>query len=398
MLPTPQYAWPLLGERLGAEIWVKHENHTPTGAFKVRGGLVCFDELRKREPQCPGVISATRGNHGQSVGYVARRAGIPATIVVPHCNSREKNAEMRTLGVTLIEHGEDFQAAREHAEKLATDRGLHMIPAHHTDLVRGVATYWLQLFAAVPDLDVVFVPIGMGSGICAAAAARAAAGVHPRIVGVVSSLAPAYALSFAAGRVIEAPITTLLADGMVCRSPDAEALTIICAEVDSIAPVSDDEVANAIRIYFTDTHNVAEGAGCLHEPRVLRQSRSRDADGAFPPGRDAAGHRGREQPCRNGLPRGLRWQRPAALVHAGGRGAAVRPRDAGQRCRGHGAPRRSGDGCCALHAGAVLGCGAWQDRVQCLAGPAARRRSHLPAARRSRCEGRRFYLEGEVTL
>ncbi|GAC1625465.1 MAG: hypothetical protein NVS9B10_12400 [Nevskia sp.] len=173
--PTPQYDWPLLAERLGTPVWVKHENHTPTGAFKVRGGLVYFDTLRRREPDCRGVISATRGNHGQSVGYAARRAGIPATIVVPRGNSREKNAAMRALGVELIEHGEDFQAAREQAARLAAERGLHMIPSYHEDLVRGVATYWLELFAAVPDLDVVFVPVGMGSGICAAAAARAAA-------------------------------------------------------------------------------------------------------------------------------------------------------------------------------------------------------------------------------
>ena len=271
MAPTPQYAWPLLSFRLGAEVWVKHENHTQTGAFKLRGGLVYFESLLRQMPDCPGVISATRGNHGQSVGFAARRAGIAATIVVPYGNSREKNAAMRSLGVDLIEYGEDFQAAREHAAALADERGLHMIPSYHADLVRGVATYWQELFQAVPDLDVVFVPIGMGSGICAAVAARAALGVRTRIVGVVSTEAPAYALSYEAGRVVEAPTTTQLADGMACRSPDATALKIICSGVSEIVRVSDDEIANAMRIYFSDTHNAAEGAGAAALAAALQQ-------------------------------------------------------------------------------------------------------------------------------
>jgi len=269
--PTPQYAWPLLGERLGAEVWLKHENHTPTGAFKVRGGVVYFERLRQRLPDCPGVISATRGNHGQSVGFAARRTGLKATIVVPHGNSREKNAAMRALGVELIEHGEDFQASREHAAALAAERGWHMVPSYHQDLVLGVASYWLELFRAAPALDVVFVPIGMGSGICAAAAARAATGVKTRIIGVVSTLAPAYALSFAAGHAVEAPVTTQLADGMACRVPDAQALSIICAEVDDIVRVSDEEVAAAMRALYIDTHNVAEGAGAAALAAALQR-------------------------------------------------------------------------------------------------------------------------------
>jgi len=271
MAPTPQYAWPLLSFRLGAEVWVKHENHTQTGAFKLRGGLVYFESLLRQMPDCPGVISATRGNHGQSVGFAARRAGIAATIVVPYGNSREKNAAMRSLGVELIEYGEDFQAAREHAAALADERGLHMIPSYHADLVRGVATYWQELFQAVPDLDVVFVPIGMGSGICGAVAARAELGVRARIVGVVSTEAPAYALSYEAGRVVEAPTTTQLADGMACRSPDATALKIICSGVSEIVRVSDEEIANAMRIYFSDTHNAAEGAGAAALAAALQQ-------------------------------------------------------------------------------------------------------------------------------
>jgi threonine dehydratase len=273
MAPTPQQRWPLLDARLGAAVWVKHENHTPVGAFKLRGGLVYFDALREREPDCAGVVSATRGNHGQSVGFAARRNGLPATIVVPHANSVEKNAAMRALGVNLIEHGDDFQAAREHANALAQERGLHMVPSFHDDLVRGVATYWIEFFEAIAPQapEVVFVPIGQGSGICACAAARAATGVRTRIVGVVSAHATAYQQSFRAGRVIEAPVTTLLADGMACRVPDAAALDVIQREVDDVIAVTDDEVAAAMRALFVDTHNVAEGAGAASLAAALQQ-------------------------------------------------------------------------------------------------------------------------------
>ena len=268
--PTPQQSWPLLSRRVGAEVWVKHENHTPVGAFKLRGGLVYFDALRQREANCRGVISATRGNHGQSVGFAARLHGLAATIVVPHGNSLEKNAAMRALGVELIEHGADFQAAREHAIALAQAHGLHMVPSFHNDLVRGVATYWIEFFEAV-EPDVVFVPIGQGSGICACAAARAHMGVRTRIVGVVSAHATAYQQSYREGRVIEAPVTTLLADGMACRVPDAQALEIIRAEVDEVIAVSDDAVADAMRALFADTHNVAEGAGAASLAGALQQ-------------------------------------------------------------------------------------------------------------------------------
>ena len=268
--PTPQQRWPLLDQRVGAQVWVKHENHTPVGAFKLRGGLTYFDALRRREPQVRGVISATRGNHGQSVGFAARRHGMAATIVVPRANSVEKNAAMRALGVELIEHGDDFQAAREHALQLSQERALHMIPSYHEDLVRGVATYWIELFNAVQP-DTVFVPIGQGSGICACAAARAYTGVRTRIVGVVSAHATAYLQSFRAGRVIEAPVSTQLADGMACRVPDAQALEVIRREVDDVIAVSDDEVAAAMRALFADTHNVAEGAGAAALAAVLAQ-------------------------------------------------------------------------------------------------------------------------------
>jgi threonine dehydratase len=268
--PTPQYAWPLLAQALGAEVWVKHENHTPLGAFKVRGGLVYLQRLREREPQVHGVISATRGNHGQSVAFAAARHGLGATIVVPHGNSVEKNAAMRALGAELVEHGHDFQAAREHAAVIATERELHFVPSFHHDLVLGVATYWVEFFRAVQP-DVVFVPIGLGSGISACALARRLVGVPTRIVGVVSAHAPAYLESFRTGRVVEAAAATRLADGMACRVPEAEALDVIRREADDVLAVSDDEVAAAMRLLYTATHNVAEGAGAASLAAALQQ-------------------------------------------------------------------------------------------------------------------------------
>ena len=261
MTPTPQYAWPLLAAELGAEVWVKHENYTPTGAFKVRGGLVYFHELAAAGKLPAGVISATRGNHGQSVGYGARRSGIAATIVVPHGNSREKNAAMRALGVDLIEHGADFQESREHAARLAAERNLHMVPAFHPHLVRGVATYSLELLRAVPDLATVYVPIGQGSGICGMIAARDALGAKAEIVGVVSAHAPAYKRSFERHQSVECAVTTELADGMACRVPDDAALDLIWQGVARVLEVTDDEVAAAMRLCFSATHSVAEGAG-----------------------------------------------------------------------------------------------------------------------------------------
>lgn len=261
MPATPQYSWPLLNQALDAELWVKHENHTPTGAFKVRGGLVYLHELVQHAPQVAGVVSATRGNHGQSVGFAARRHGIQATIVVPHGNSKEKNAAMRALGVTLIEHGSEFQESREHAVRLAETQALHMIPSFHRDLVRGVATYWIELLSAQPDLDVVFAPVGQGSGICGAIAAREALGLKTRIIGVVSAHALAYKLSFEQGRKIESPVSTVIADGMACRVPDQAALDLILPHVEDMVAVTDEEVAAAMRLYFITTHNTAEGAG-----------------------------------------------------------------------------------------------------------------------------------------
>ncbi|HET7526893.1 MAG TPA: threonine dehydratase [Burkholderiaceae bacterium] len=259
--PTPQHEWPLLREHCGMQLWVKHENHTPVGAFKLRGGIVYFERLLARGPRPAGVVCATRGNHGQSIALAARRHGLRATIVVPHGNSREKNAAMRALGATLIEHGDDFQAAREHAQALAGEHGWHMVPSFHADLVAGVASYALELFDAVAKLDAVVVPIGLGSGACGLIAARDALRLDTEVIGVVSDGAPAYALSLRAGRPIAHEVTTTLADGMACRVPEEAALAVMQRGLSDVVTVSDDEVAAAMRTFFECTHQVAEGAG-----------------------------------------------------------------------------------------------------------------------------------------
>jgi threonine dehydratase len=263
MPPTPAHAWPLLSERLGASAIVKHENHAPTGAFKVRGGLVYVDRLKRERPHAAGLISATRGNHGQSMAFAARRYGVPVTIYVPHGNSTEKNRAMRAFGAKLVEHGEDFQSAREEAERRAGLDDLEFVPSFHPDLVLGVATYALELLRKAPDLDVLYVPIGAGSSICGCILARDLLGLRTEIVGVQSTEAPSYALSFAAGTVVTTETSHTLADGVATRVPDPDALAIIRKGVSRMAQVTDDEVAAAIRAYWTDTHNLAEGAAPL---------------------------------------------------------------------------------------------------------------------------------------
>ena len=269
--PTPQYRWPLLERRLGAECWLKHENHTPVGAFKIRGGLAYFAQLAQRKELPREVVSATRGNHGQSIAWAARAHGVACTIVVPLGNSVEKNAAMRALGATLIEHGEDFQSAREHALQLADARGAHMVPSYHAALVCGVATYWMELLRAAPHLDVVYVPIGLGSGACAAIAAKLALDHPARVVGVVSRHATTYADSLAAGRVVPAPVSTMLADGVAVRVADEQALAVLARHLDHVVQVDDAEVAAAVRALFADTHNVAEGAGAAALAAALQE-------------------------------------------------------------------------------------------------------------------------------
>ncbi len=259
--PTPQYAWPLLAARTGAEVWVKHENHTPTGAFKVRGGVTYMRALTRDRPHVRGVVSATRGNHGQSLAWAGARAGVPVTIVVPHGNSTEKNSAMRAQGATLVEHGEDFDAARAEAARIAARDGLEFAPSFAPDLVLGVATYALELFRGAPPLDALYVPIGLGSGICGCIMARDLLGLSTEIIGVQSTEAPAYALSVMLGQTITVPSANTRADGMATRIPDEGALAIIRAGASRIVTVTDELVAEAIRAYWQDTHNLAEGAG-----------------------------------------------------------------------------------------------------------------------------------------
>jgi threonine dehydratase len=269
--PTPQYAWPQLAARTGADVFVKHENHTPAGAFKVRGGLVYMDRLRRREPHVTGIVSATRGNHGQSLAFAARRAGLKAAVVVPHGNSVEKNAAMRAFGAELIEHGRDFDEAKEHAAAIASQFGYPFVPSFHRDLVIGVATYAYEFFHAVSDVDTVYVPIGLGSGISGMIGVRDALGLATRIVGVVSQHANGYARSFAAGKVVTTDTALTFADGLAVRVPDPHALDIIRRGADRIVEVSEPEIAEAIGIYFTDTHTVAEGAGAATLAALLKE-------------------------------------------------------------------------------------------------------------------------------
>jgi threonine dehydratase len=259
--PTPAYAWPRLSDRLGAAAIVKHENHTPTGAFKVRGGLVYIDRMKRERPDTAGLISATRGNHGQSLAFAGRRHGVPVTIFVPRGNSVDQNRAMRAFGAELVEHGEDFQAAREEAHRRAAIDGLEFVPAFHPDLVLGVATYALELFRKAPDLDLLYVPIGQGSGICGCILARDLLGLRTDIVGVQSTEAPSYALSFAAGTVVTTATSSTMADGMATRIPDPDALAIIRKGASRVMQVTDHEIGAAMRAYWTDTHNLAEGAG-----------------------------------------------------------------------------------------------------------------------------------------
>jgi len=268
---TPQYTWPLLAKRLEAEVWVKHENETPIGAFKVRGGLAYLDALTQKHPHIRGVITATRGNHGQSIAFAAARHSLCATVVVPHNNSVEKNAAMRAFGAELVVHGRDFQEAAEHMRLLAIERDLHEITSFHPWLVRGVATYALEFFESVRELDVVYVPIGMGSGICGTIAVRDALGLRTQIVGVVSDGADAYAQSFEAGHIVTTENARTFADGVACRVPDPDAFAMIRRGAARVIRVSDAEIKAAMRAYFTDTHKVVEGAGAVPLAAAMRE-------------------------------------------------------------------------------------------------------------------------------
>ena len=269
--PTPQYVWPQICEKADATVWVKHENHTPTGAFKIRGGITFIDWLKRTEPATKGIITATRGNHGQSQARAAAAAGMKAKIIVPRGNSVEKNAAMRAFGGYIVEFGDDFDAARLEAARLAEEEHLFMVPPFHTEIVRGVATYAFELMEAAPDLDTIYVPIGCGSGICGIIAVRDALGLKTKIVGVVSTEAQTAKLSFESGNLVETDSANTFADGMAVRVPVKEAFDIYSRGADRIVSVSDDEVAEAMRIYFHDTHNVVEGAGAASLAAMLQE-------------------------------------------------------------------------------------------------------------------------------
>ena len=274
MLPTPQHNWPLLGARAGCEVWVKHENHTPIGAFKVRGGLVFLNQLMKSGEKVDGLITATRGNHGQSIALASGIYNLPVTIYVPNGNSVEKNRAMEAFGAKLVVHGVDFDEARVEAGRVAVEQKLYPIPSFHPWLVRGVATYALEFLSATRDLDTLYVPIGMGSGICGLIATRDLLGLNTKIVGVVAENAPAYAMSFEAGEVRETNSAATFADGMACRVPSSDALAIICRGAERIVTVSDDQIADAIRVYYSDTHNLVEGAGAAPLAALLKERKA----------------------------------------------------------------------------------------------------------------------------
>ncbi|MEP6547914.1 MAG: threonine dehydratase [Gammaproteobacteria bacterium] len=269
--PTPQYAWPKLKRRAGCNVWVKHENHTPTGAFKVRGGLVYLDRLLRAHPKTPGVISATRGNHGQSIAFAAARSGIAATIYVPHNNSHDQNSAIAGFGARLVEFGKDFDDAKHEAFRVAEAEGLHFIPSFHRDLVAGVASYALELFRSVGELDAVYVGVGMGSGIAGLITVRDLLGLKTEVIGVGMAKAPATLRSFAAGRPIKTSTAQTFADGLATREPHTEAIAIICGGAARMVEVSEDAVADAMRFYLDDTHQIAEGAGAAPLAALLQE-------------------------------------------------------------------------------------------------------------------------------
>ena len=271
MTPTTQIRWPLLAERCGCEVWVKHENHTPIGSFKLRGGLVFLHQLMASGEQVAGLITATRGNHGQSIALAGRNYSLPVIIYVPQGNSVEKNRAMEAFGAELVEYGVDFDEARVEAGRVAADRNLYTVPSFHPWLVRGVATYALEFLSALRDLDTVYVPIGMGSGICGLITTRDLLDLNTKIVGVVAENAPAYAMSFETGSVRETNSAATFADGMACRVPAKQAVEIICRGADRVVRVSDDEIADAIRAYYSDTHNLAEGAGAAALAALMKE-------------------------------------------------------------------------------------------------------------------------------
>ena len=261
--PTPQYRWPRLCEALGTEMWLKHEDQTPTGAFKVRGGVVYVDDVRRRREAgeaVAGIASATRGNHGQSLALSGTRLGVPVLVGVPECNSADQNRAIEAHGAELLVAGADFEETRAQVAREAERRGYELVPAFHPLLVAGVATYWLEFFTVRPDLDVVYVAIGMGSGICAAIGVRDLLGLDTEVVGVVTEGAPTWALSLEAGEVVPTDAARTWCDGVATRNPPPEAFDVVRRGAARVLRVSDEQAADACRLLFDTTHHVAEGA------------------------------------------------------------------------------------------------------------------------------------------
>jgi len=261
MPATPAYNWPQINSNTGCNVWVKHENHTPTTAFKVRGGIYLLDKLSRSKNKPPGIISATRGNHGQSLSFSGASKGIPVVIVAPECNSADQNRAIKSFGAKLILHGVDFEASRQYSHKLQEENGYFHVPPFCRDLVIGVATYALEFMSAVKDLDTIYVPVGMGSGICGLIKTRDLLGLKTKIVGVVAEGAPTFYQSFQAGHIIPTSEANTIADGVATSSPMEEGFEIIKHGAERIVKVSDQQIAEAMYQYYKFTHNLAEGAG-----------------------------------------------------------------------------------------------------------------------------------------
>jgi threonine dehydratase len=259
--PTPLYEWPALSQLLGCRLFLKHENHTPTTAFKVRGGIYLVSRL-PAEQKRRGIIGCTTGNHGQSLAYACRLFGVRCVLVVPARANPDKLAAMRALGAELIEHGQDFDDARAHCETLCEREGLRYVhSANEPDLIAGVGTYALEIFDDLPEPDVILVPVGLGSGICGTALTAARRRPATRIIGIQSELAPAVTRSWREGKPIETASPTTFAEGMATRVPADLTLAIMRRHVHDMVLVSDEELREAIRLLLRVTHNLAEGAG-----------------------------------------------------------------------------------------------------------------------------------------
>ncbi len=268
--PTPLYEWPALSQMLGCRYYLKHENHTPTTAFKVRGGIYLVSRL-SAEQKRRGIIGCTTGNQGQSLAYACRLFGVRCVLVVPAANNPDKVAAMRALGAELIEHGRDYDEARVYCEEIRHREGLRYVhSANEPDLIAGVGSYGLEIFDELPAPDVVLVPVGLGSGICGTALAASGRSPRTRVIGVQSELAPAVTLSWRQGRPVETNTPRTFAEGMATRVPADLTLEIMRRHVADMVLVGEEELREAIRLLLRVTHNLAEGAGAAATAAAFR--------------------------------------------------------------------------------------------------------------------------------